>query len=108
LISEYKYKGLLFPDFTPRPAYWAYKFLGSQIAGTQYDRAVASYPGVSGAQFLRVSGQHLQIVWSTDGNNQTVTLPGSFVASFDKFGNPIPANGNQLAVGWSPIYMILN
>ena len=108
LISDFKYKGLLLPDFTPRPAYWAYKFMSSQIVGAQYEGSVMSYPGVSGAQFLQVSGQHVQIVWSTDGNDQIVTLPGNFAQALDKFGNPVPPNGNRVTVGWSPIYIVLN
>jgi hypothetical protein len=108
LISDFGYKGLLLPDFTPRPAYWAYKFLGNQIVGTQYDGSVASYAGVTAVQFLRVNGQHVQIAWSTDGNDQAVTLPGNFAEAFDKFGNLISPNGNKLTIGWSPIYIVLN
>jgi len=51
LISEFKYKGLLLPDFTPKPAFWSYAFFSSQLAGADYVGPVMGYDGVTGYTF---------------------------------------------------------
>jgi len=107
LISEFKYKGLLLPDFTPRPAFWAYKFMSSQLLGTRYEGSVTDYPGVSGYMFRKDEARLVQILWSTDGTDQVIDLPPGFIWARDKFGNAITPVAGQLTVGWSPIYVEL-
>jgi len=105
LISEFKYKGLLLPDFTPRPAYWAYKFMSQKLVGAQPVGALTAYPGVSGYEFSYADGHYLWLIWSADGTDQTLTLPGDFLRAYDKYGAALTPSGGQLVVGWSPIYM---
>ena len=107
LISEFKYKGLLLPDLAPRPAYWAYRFLSSQLADVLYIGPVQGYEGVLGSVFDKGGGRRIEILWSSDGTAQVLDLPAGFVSAYDKFGNDIaPVNG-QLIVGWSPLYVEL-
>jgi hypothetical protein len=105
LISEFYYKGLLLPDFTPKPAYWAYKFMSSQLTQARYEGPVTTYPGVSGHAFSQAGQQQVQIVWSSDGFSKTVTLASNFAAAFDKLGFPLTPVAGQLVVDWSPIYI---
>ncbi len=99
---------LLTPDLTPQPMYQAYKFMSGELANYRYERAVTEYPGVSGFQFNQDNVRGVQVLWSTDGTDQTIGVPDNFQQAFDKFGNPIvPGNNNPLTVGWSPIYVEL-
>ncbi|MDY7078543.1 MAG: hypothetical protein SXV54_16630 [Chloroflexota bacterium] len=107
IISEFKYKGLLLPDLTPRPAFWAYRFMSSQLIGARYEGPVVDYAGVTGHLFNRGGGQLVQILWATDGTDQVIDLPADFVEAYDKYGEPLTPNAGQLTVGWSPIYIAL-
>jgi hypothetical protein len=107
LISEFKYKGLLLPDFTPRPAYWAYRFMNSQLADAQYIGPVNGYEGVSGSAFDKGGGRRIEIIWSSDGTNQVLDSPAGFVGAYDKFGTEVALVNGQLSVGWSPLYVEL-
>jgi hypothetical protein len=107
LINQSKYKGLLLPDFTPKPAFWAYKFLGEQIGEATYEGPVTGYAGVSGQSFLRAGPEHIQILWSADGGDHLFPTPEGFAAAYDKYGSPIAPSEGQLVVGWSPVYLIV-
>ncbi|MDY7078900.1 MAG: hypothetical protein SXV54_18455 [Chloroflexota bacterium] len=107
LISEFKYKGLLLPDLTPRPAFWAYRFTSSQLIGARYEGPVVKYAGVTGHLFDRDGGRLVQILWATDGTDQVIDLPAGFVEAYDKYGEPLTPDGGQLTVGWSPVYVTL-
>ncbi len=98
---------LLTPDLTPQPMYYAYKFMSAELANYRYERAITEYPGVSGYQYNQDAVRWVQVLWSTDGTDQTVDVPANFRQAFDKFGNLIVPMNNQLTVGWSPIYVEL-
>jgi hypothetical protein len=102
-----RYKGLLRPDFTPRPAYWAYEFLSRQLISTEYEGPVTDYAGVSGYAFDRGGGRQMQIVWSTDGTDQVIDVPVGFAGAYDKYGDALAPVAGQITVGWSPIYVEL-
>ncbi len=98
---------LLKADLTPRPMYNSYKVLSDNLQSSRFERAVTDYPGVSGSEFNQNGTRRFQIVWSTDGTDQTIATPADFIRAADKFGQPIePVNG-QLTIGWSPIYIDL-
>ena len=106
MIWEPMHAGLVFPDLAPRPAFWAHKFMGSQLVNSHYEGPVAGYPGVSGHLFDQ--GDILvQIVWSTDGTEQAISVPANFARAFDKFGNIVAPSSGQLTIGWSPLYIEL-
>ena len=106
LISEFKFKGLLLPDLTPKPAYHAFEFMSSQLTESRYERPVDNYQGVSGYLFEKPDLKEVAIIWSTDGLEQTITLPSNIVSAFDKSGTPLITVSDQLAVDWSPIYLV--
>ncbi len=107
LITEFKYKGLLLPDLTPKQQYAAFQFAASQLSWVEYVKPVEQYVGISGAEFNRSRLRRLWIIWSADGTEQRLSLPPDFVQARDKYGNVLPADGDSLAVGWSPIYVYL-
>jgi len=105
LITEFKFKGLLLPDFTPKPAFAAYKYLGSQLGRARYQSAATGFQGLAGGQFEKEDGRQLLILWSADGSDVSLPLPGGFRAAYDKFGQKLPVIDDQLVIGWSPIYL---
>jgi hypothetical protein len=107
LINEFKYKGLLWPDLTPKKQYWAFQHLASQLSSVEYVKPVDRYLGVSGAEFNQSRLRRLWIIWSADGTDQSLTPPADFVQAYDKYGNVLPLTGGKLVVGWSPIYVDL-
>jgi hypothetical protein len=102
-----RYKGLLRPDGSARPAYWAYAFMSRQLVDSRYEGPATEYAGVSGHAFEKAGGRQVQILWSSDGNDQAIDLPAGLVGAYDKYGDPLAADGRQLTVGWSPIYVEL-
>jgi hypothetical protein len=105
LITEFHYKGLLLPDFTPKPAYWAYKFLGSELGHATYTGSVNQYPGVTVHSFRKPDSHTLWILWSSNGEDVGVNVPSGFIAAYDRYGKAVaPANGHLTAT-WSPIYV---
>lgn len=107
LITEFKYKGLLLPDLTPKPQYQAFRFLASQLSWVEYVKPV-DLPGISGTEFNQSRLRRLWIVWSSDGTDQLLTPPADFVQAYDKYGNVLSlTEDGKLLVGWSPIYVAL-
>jgi hypothetical protein len=107
LIADIVHYSLMTSDFAARPMYESYKVLSSYLQDSRYTGQVTEYPGVSGSLFNQNGTRPFQIVWSTDGTDQTIPTPPDFIRAADKFGQPIePVNG-QLTIGWSPIYLEL-
>jgi hypothetical protein len=107
LITEFKYKGLLLPDLTPKKQYAAFKFMASQLSWVEYVKPVDQYPGISGAEFNRSRLRELWLLWSTDGTEQYLTPPAGFVQVTDKYGNVIDLVDGKIVVDWSPVYVYM-
>jgi hypothetical protein len=107
LITEFKYKGLLLPDMTPKPQYWAFKYLASQFSWVEYVKPVDQFAGISGSEFNRSRLSRLWILWSTDGTDQYLTPPADFMQVNDKYGNVVQLVDGKIPVGWSPVYVHL-
>lgn len=107
LISDFKHKGLLYENKTVKPQYKAYDFMSSMLSYVDHSGPVTEYPGVSGQLFKRSGVRRIQVVWSTSGAEQTITLPADFVQAFDRYGNVLEPTTGTLKVSWSPIYIEL-
>jgi len=97
--------GLLRPDLTPRPAYQAYLAASSLLSNATYLGPASGYrPEIEGYSFRRFnSAQQIDVIWSKDGSNQNVTLPGGATA-YDRFGSLIPPG--TIPVNYSPVYVL--
>lgn len=91
-------------DLTPLPAYYAYETSRQILGEASYLQDIMGYPGVSGYEFSRANDD-LWIVWSLDGANHAITLPGTPVAIYDVDGDPV-AITNPLTVGLEPYYIL--
>jgi hypothetical protein len=103
--------GLLDEYGVPRPVYWAYQQLASQLNRSIYERAVDYGPGVEAYSFLR-GKDRVHVAWSKDYVADTIRVPQSvFVAAYDRDGTqltPVAVNQDyQFTVGFSPIYVVL-
>ncbi|MGD8244453.1 MAG: glycoside hydrolase family 88 protein, partial [Anaerolineae bacterium] len=100
-----RYKGLLRPDGSARPAYWAYSFMSQQLGDSRYEGPVTEYAAISGHAFERAGGRQVQILWSTDGTDRVIDLAAGVVGAYDKYGDPLLPDAGRLTVGWSPVYL---
>ncbi|RLC80528.1 MAG: hypothetical protein DRJ03_08530 [Chloroflexi bacterium] len=103
-INEgWRHTGLLLHDLTPKPAYWAYSAAASQLSGARYQEP-PSYPGIKGYTFAR-DYRIVQVLWSADGARHTLTLPDDVLKVSDRYGNQLPVENGQVAIGISPVYL---
>jgi hypothetical protein len=104
LDDDWHHQALLNPDYSPRPAYFAYKFASEQLVYGRYLHPVNNFPNVKGFVF-NVLGHDLWVLWSKDTAVHPLTLPGTPVSIRDVDGTPLAINGNQLSLGPEPLYV---
>jgi len=78
--------GLLDEQRNPRPAYYAYKTLTSELTGAEYDHPL-SISGIEGYVFSLPGGQEKTTLWAT-GSTTSISFSGSQLRVVDKFGDP--------------------
>jgi hypothetical protein len=103
--------GLLDADGIPRPAYWAYQQLASQLNRSVYEGSVVYGGDVEAYSFVRAKDR-VHVIWSLDNVVNTINVPQSaFLAAYDRDGtalSPVAADPYyQFSVGFSPIYLVL-
>ena len=100
--------GLLHRDYTPKPAFHAYKTLiglwpeGSKVV----DTGAWGENGVYRVAWKRPDGTQVTALW-TDGEGRTVPFvarPGQTV--LDLFGSPVKVAGDRLEIGADPAYLV--
>jgi hypothetical protein len=102
----WRFGGMLDAYQEPKPAYWALDFMTTELAGTYYQSPVVRYPTLRGYEFSNPQ-KRIWVLWSPDGNPQTINLPSSVHKVLDKYGNDITPSTSSLTVK-SPIYVELN
>lgn len=82
-------QGLLYKDFTPKPAYYAYQTLTSELAGYEYSRTLNA-PDVEGYVFRDASQQEETVAWASGEPSQPAFLtfaPAYRLRVADREGN---------------------
>ena len=104
--NDYRGLGLLRQNFTPRPAYQAYKTASAFLTKARYLRPATGYPsGIAGHSFLSFLDTPLDIIWSADGAVKTVPLPpGSSALDFN--GTPLSHVRGAIPVDYGPVYIL--
>lgn len=102
--------GLLDGDGNPRPAFFAYKTLIQQLAGSQLPPQSVNYGSGSEAYRFQRGPNVVDVVWSLDSTPRVVRVPQTqFISAVDRDGNPITPILNgveaQLTVGLGGIYI---
>jgi hypothetical protein len=101
--------GLLDDKQSPRPAYYSFQFMAEELRNADFIEKVGLY--YDDYPFLRVyefnkSGKLIWVMWASDEQPSSITLPDETTKVFDKYGDDItPANG-QIAIN-SPVYVEL-
>jgi hypothetical protein len=89
----------------PKPVYWAFRFLTTELKDASYSGRVTLYPDLRGYAFT-ASGKRIWVLWAPDEQLHTITLPGGVTSVYDKYGSNITPPGLSIAVN-SPIYVEL-
>jgi hypothetical protein len=80
--------------------------MAQELAGTIIGDAITLYPGVTGYEFFE-HGKKIWVLWATDWQNHTITLPSGTIQVLDKYGNLVTPTAGQVTVN-SPIYIELS
>jgi hypothetical protein len=94
---------LLDKNYTPLPAYEAYRVNSGMLADAVFRRQVLDHPNMFIYEFETGSG-YLWILWSRSGEMESLVLPVMPVEVYDIYGNQIPAS-QEINVNYSPIYI---
>jgi hypothetical protein len=103
--GSWRYTGLLDDNQQPTPAYHALKFLSQELKWASYVREITQYEGVRAYEFQRNSNL-VWVMWSPDEVERQIQLPGNTTQVFDKYGNALAHENNQVTVK-SPVYVEL-
>ena len=107
LKGTWRNSGLLYPDLTPKPVYYAYQAAAGFLSAARYLGPVSVYPGnpkVAGYTFKRGDQPgFVDVVWSVDGSNEIVILPAG-ASAFDRYGAPTPFD-QWVDVNIEPVYI---
>ena len=106
MINEgWRHTGLLLPDLTPKPVYYAYKTAATFLTSVNYEGEVTGYPlGVEGYTFHQNDNTgYVDVIWSADGATPSVTLPTG-ASAYDRYGDLIATSG-IVQVSFSPVYV---
>jgi hypothetical protein len=99
--------GLLNADLSSRPAYIAFQFGRNELRDAAFVREITTYAGVKGYEYNR-GDRRIWVIWSLDGNAQSINLSGAPLATWDALGNSVtPAASmdvtlNPLYLEWNP------
>ena len=120
-VGTWEY-GLLNPDLSPKPAYFAYKTLAQQLAPAGYVRTLG--PVETGSdqleayEFLTENGAtRIIVAWTEDEQDQNMWLAADEVVVVDKYGDQTTIyDGDDgvvdgrvwVTVGPSPVYLRLS
>ena len=104
--EHWRHTGLLLPDLTPKPVYYAYKTASAFLSPTAYVGVIEGYAvEIAGYTFYRRGGTgYLDVIWSDDGSAQEVNLPPG-ASVYDRYGTPVASSGT-IEVDYSPVYVI--
>jgi hypothetical protein len=105
-VLGWRNSNLLNADLSPRPAYTALQFSRSELRNALWVRDVSEYTGVKGYEFQR-GDRRVWVVWSLDGNTQTVSLPGVPLAAWDVLGNSV-SPAASMDIDLNPRYLEWN
>jgi hypothetical protein len=99
----WRYNSLLDGDGNPKPSYYAFQFLTNELGRAVYSQQIGQYPNVRVYEF-RTSSKRIWVMWSPDDQYQAIDLPAGVTKVFDKYGNLVSLDSNQVTVK-SPLYV---
>lgn len=100
--------GLLSPDNTPYPAYYAFGFTSKALQNHDFVKKLTNYPNVMGFEFVSKSGKRQWVLWSIDSQVHTITLSTtpSSIHKIDTTGNGVPLSiSTSVPIGIAPVFI---
>jgi hypothetical protein len=88
---------------SPVPAYSAFQYSTTTLAGAAFRRAIDEFPGVMGYEFKRAA-RRLWVAWTLESAPLAITLPSLPASVTDIYGQSLPA-GAELTLGQAPVYV---
>lgn len=96
--------GLLDENQLPRKSYDALKFMTQMLGKAYYMGVVNQFPGVTGYRFQDGS-RKVWVIWSTDGQDQTIQLPSGVTTVYNRAGVVITIPSDRVLVVNRPLYL---
>ncbi len=88
----------LFDDSTPKPGYYALRFMSEELTEATIGQAITEYSGLRGYQF-DLQTKKVWVLWSPDGVTASqIELPAGVTKIYDKFGNLIDPISNPITI----------
>jgi hypothetical protein len=85
--SKWQHEGLLFDDWTPKPGFYAYQTLTSELEGYTFERNMNLSSPNEAYVFQSASGDEKTVAWTTDLGTQTLTFtPATRLRIVDREG----------------------
>jgi hypothetical protein len=104
-IWGWRNSGLLYPDYTYRPAGYAFAAAYSALHDAVFLEKITQFPRVEGYKFDKGGGRILWVLWSKDtGISYPVTLDRTPSAVFDALGDSLPLT-TSIEVSQKPVYV---
>ena len=93
----WRYSGLLDEDQNPKPVYDALLFMTAMLSDASYLGEIDEFEGLQGYEF-DLPEKHIWVLWSPEQVDISIQVPGGVNQVYDKFGNEIALEGNELLV----------
>jgi len=108
-VKGWRNSELLNSNLTPRLSYDAYLFASKKLGWAEYvgpvtPELLGGVSGLKGHKFKTLEGKGLWTLWSLDGFDHIVTLPGTPKQIWDGLGQAITVT-NPLTVTLMPLYI---
>jgi hypothetical protein len=101
--ATYVASGLTYFTGGPKPAYYAYQFLATELKGASLVGSLDyQYAGLSGFEFSNPL-KKIWVLWAPDQTDHLITLPANVTQVYDKFGSTVIPSGNQIIVNGTVI-----
>lgn len=110
LHEGWRFTGLMVGS-TPRPVYYSYKQLSTQLLGASYNKNQPFYDQNVEAYRFDKNGEQIHILWTIDGEDLTIPVPqNEFLRAYKQNGEELTptlrGSNYQLQAGYDAIYII--
>jgi CDGSH-type Zn-finger protein len=102
-LSGWRGSGLVSASLQPEPAYTALQFSATMLHDAKFSQMLEIESGVKGYEFSR-GDERLWLIWSIDGQDHRIKVPGKPSGIWDVFGKELPID-QELVVGLAPVYV---
>jgi hypothetical protein len=102
----WRQSGLLDDSLVPYPAYYSFKATSEELGRSVFNQKVNQdgTPALAIYEF-KTASNYIWVVWSMDGQMNTLNLPANVNRVLDQVGNLVTFSGPTISVDWHPIFV---